>query len=201
VAFTPQRHLPRLDRAYYRGLAFVHWVLAIEDRKTGWLNDAFHHAWASIMVHTTARYQLACPAYVLMPDHMHLLWLGFDETGSDQRIAIEFLTKHLRPHIKGADFQRQPYDHVLREDERNPDAFLNVAGYILDNPIRSSLVTRREDWPYLGCCIAGYPALDVRAPDYWEQFWRIYYRVIERGPLAHARSHTSTLTPPRSSTS
>lgn len=35
-------NLPRLTREYYRGHAFVHWTLTIEDRATGWLSSEFH---------------------------------------------------------------------------------------------------------------------------------------------------------------
>jgi putative transposase len=130
-------HLPRLAPEYYRGRAFVHWAPTIAHRATGWLNRDFHHAWQLVLLHTCARYELVCPAYVLMPDHAHLLLLGLNDHGSDQRLAIEFLRKHVRPYLGPADWQQQPFDQVLREHERTPDTFLTVAGYVLDNPLRS----------------------------------------------------------------
>jgi predicted 3-demethylubiquinone-9 3-methyltransferase (glyoxalase superfamily) len=30
---------------WYRGYAFVHWTLTIEDRATGWLDNTFHVRW------------------------------------------------------------------------------------------------------------------------------------------------------------
>ena len=103
-----------------------------------------------------------------MPDHLHLLCLGLDDKGSDQRVAIEFLRKHLRPHLAPADWQRQSFDHVMSEREREHDAFLTVAGYILDNPVRAGLVAERSAWPYSGCCVPGYPELDPHEAEYWE---------------------------------
>ena len=173
-------HLPRLAPEFYRGRAFVHWTLTTEDRATGWLTPAFHHAWQLTLLHVCARYALACPAYVLMPDHAHLLWLGLDDHISDQRVATEFLRKHLRPFLASIEWQRQPYDNVLRESDREHAAFQLTALYIFENPVRTNLAARWQDYPYTGCCIAGYPDLDIRREDYWDLFWRIYNRLVER---------------------
>jgi REP element-mobilizing transposase RayT len=172
-----KRHLPRLSPEFYRGHAFVHWTLTIERRATGWLTPAFHHTWQLTLLHTCARYSLACPIYVLMPDHVHLLWLGFSED-SDQLLAIEFLRKHLRLALAPADWQRQPHDNVLRVSDREHSAFQLTAQYILENPVRAGLAIRWSDYAFLGCCIAGYPEFDPRMPDYWERFWRCYNHLI-----------------------
>ncbi len=170
--------LPRLPPEFYRGAAYVHWTLTIEQRATGWLTPHFHHAWQLVLLHAGSRYHLHCPAYVLMPDHVHLLWLGTPDRDSDQRIAVEFLRKHLRPHLTPADWQHQAHDHVLREADQERGAFQAIAHYIFENPVRAKLTTRWSDYPFLGCCVPGYPALDVRTPDYWDLFWRIYQRLI-----------------------
>ena len=172
-------HLPRLPAEFYRGRAFVHWTLTIDQRSAGWLNDTFHCRWESILLHACARYQLVCPIFVLMPDHMHLVWLGLDETGSDQRVAIEFVRKHLRRHLAPADWQHQAHDNVLRDEERERNASQSVANYILENPVRAGLATRWQLYRYLGACVPGYPDLNVRRADYWEVFWRIYSRLVE----------------------
>jgi REP element-mobilizing transposase RayT len=152
--------------------------LTIEHRAHGWLSDTLHRRWQFVLLHTCARHRLACPAYVLMPDHMHLLWLGLTDT-SDQRLAIEFLRKHLRPALAPADWQSQAHDHALRAGERERKAFDHAAHYILENPVRAGLVEKFTDYPFLGACIAGYPDLEVRHADYWELFWRIYHRLVE----------------------
>jgi REP element-mobilizing transposase RayT len=175
-----KRHLPRLAPEFYRGLAFIHWTLTTEHRATGWLNPEFHYTWQLTLLHTCARYAIACPAYVLMPDHAHLIWLGLDEEGSDQRVAIEFLRKHLRPSLAPAEWQQQPHDHVLREAEREHGAFQAVAHYVFENPVRAGLAERWQDYPLNGCCIAGYPEFTVRAPDYWARVWRCYNYLIEK---------------------
>ncbi|MBI5767864.1 MAG: hypothetical protein HZA93_08705 [Verrucomicrobia bacterium] len=173
-------YLPRLAPEHYRGRAFVLWTPTIENRATGWLTPTFHHQWQLMLLHACARYELLCPACVLMPDHAHLIWLGLNDHGSDQRLAIEFLRKNLRPYLAPADWQHQAHDHVLTEDERERGTFLATAIYVLENPVRAGLVPRREAYPYLGCCVPGYPELDPRLPDFWERFWRCYNYLVEK---------------------
>lgn len=170
-------HLPRLAPEFYRGLAFVHWTLTVDNRAMGWLDDAFHVRWQFCLLHAGARYRLACPAYVLMPDHVHVICLGL-HNDTDQRLAIEFLRRHLRPGLAPAVWQRQAHDHVLGDEERKHDAFIRVASFVLENPVRAALARRFNDYPFLGCCVPGYLELDVRTADYWERFWRVYNYLV-----------------------
>jgi hypothetical protein len=48
-------------------------------------------------------------------------------------------------------WQRHGYERVLRSDE----ATLAVARYIFENPIRAGLVSRVEDYPFLGSTTYG----------------------------------------------
>jgi len=173
-------HLPRLAGEWYRGRAFVHWTLTMEGRATGWLGPEFHHAWSLVLLHACARHDLMAAAYVLMPDHAHLIWLGLNTAGSDQRLAIEFFRKNIRPHLGAAGWQRQPYDNVLREDERARGAFEATVHYVLNNPVRAGITSRWQDYAYLGCCVPGYPEFDVRAEDYWTSFWRCYDYLVRK---------------------
>jgi putative transposase len=68
--------------------------MTIEGRRTGWLTHMFHAQFRELLLHALARYQLACPAYCLMPDHLHLLWLGLAPS-SDQRLAAQFFRQHM----------------------------------------------------------------------------------------------------------
>lgn len=177
VPVQPKGHLPRLTPAAYRGHAIIHWTLTLEERATGWLSSNVHHTWRKILLHACARYHLICPCYTLMPDHMHLLWAG-TSNDSDQRLAIEFLRKHLAAALAPASWQKQPHDHVLRENEREQGAFAAIAHYILDNPVRAGLVACLPDYEYSGCCVTGYPELDPRLDDYWLRFWRVYNHLV-----------------------
>jgi REP element-mobilizing transposase RayT len=79
-------HLFRLDREFYRGQAYVHWTINIEERQTGWLIPVFYYKFRELLTHTAFRYAVTCPIYCLMPDHMHLLWVGIaDQSTSSMR--------------------------------------------------------------------------------------------------------------------
>jgi hypothetical protein len=64
---------------------------------------------------------------------------------------------------------------VLREKDREKDAFDKVVRYVLNNPVRSEYVERWQEWDYLDAMIPGFPEVRLRDEGFWERFWRIYY--------------------------
>ncbi|HEX9659619.1 MAG TPA: hypothetical protein VGA18_04930 [Rhodothermales bacterium] len=108
----PRRHLPRLSPEYYRGDAVVFWTHTMQDRATGWLDTARHSAFREIVLHAAIRQDLICPIYTMMPDHVHLIWMGIAPE-SDQRAGTSFLRRQLERHLAPAKWQHQPHDHVL----------------------------------------------------------------------------------------
>src|SRR5438067_1903462 len=89
-------------------------------------------------------------AYILMPDHFHA-FVGFD----DQKIQLaawmkslkNTLSKMLRfDGIPGPHWQKGFFDHVLRSEESYEEKW----HYVRENPVRAGLVTRRQDWPFVG---------------------------------------------------
>jgi putative transposase len=183
--------LPRLPREFYQGDAVVHWTLTVFDQKTGWLNDSFHHGFRELMLHTAAREGLFCPAYCLMPDHIHFVWMGlrFD---TDQKNGMSFLRTHLKPLLKPHRFQPQAHDHVLRDEERKRNAFAKICFYVLNNPVKASLVTEPEQWQYMGAIVPGYPKLHPLEATFWPTFWKLYLET------RHADAGSRVL-PPRTS--
>ena len=177
-------YLKRLPPEYYRGQVYVHWSMTMDDRRTGWLIPIFYYKLREVLTHTMFRYAVCCPIYCLMPDHMHLLWVGILD-GSDQRTAVKFFRAQLNPILEklGAQFQKQPYDHVLREEERERTAFEDVAEYIARNPERAGLVQsdRFRDYPYTGCLVPGYPDLKPFQEGYWDLFWKLYSELSKNG--------------------
>ena len=178
----PPSYLKRLSPEHYQGLAWVHWVMTMEGRATGWLNDTMHGAMRELLIHTCARYDLAGPAYCLMPDHGHFLWMGLSDH-SDQLPAMKFfrtqLNRTLAPH--GVSLQQQPYEHVLNEHERNENEFEDTIAYVFANAERAELVSEWHEWDFLGTIIAGYPDLDPRDSDRFpSRFWKIHHREVER---------------------
>jgi putative transposase len=190
---SPKGNLPRLERYHYQGHAVVMWTITLEDRSPGWLTPRFHADFRELLLHSAAREQVWSPAYCLMPDHSHLVWMGLRRE-SDQLNALRFLRRQMAPVLAPWRLQHQAYDHVLREEERKRGALASACFYILANPVRAGLVERIEDWPFSGSIVPGYPDLHPTQEHFWETFWKLY--VTERNreatapsnpPLANAR--------------
>jgi REP element-mobilizing transposase RayT len=158
-------NLPRLPREYYQGDAVVHWTLPILDHVTGWLTDQFHSRFRELMCHAAAREGLFCPSYCLMPDHLHLLWMGL-RRDSDQLNGMAFLRTYLEPALAPAKFQHQPHDRVVREEQRRQNAFAEACRYVLENPVRAGFVPNLEEWRFSGAVVPGYPTLHPIQPEY-----------------------------------
>lgn len=95
----------------------------------------------------------------------------------------------LRRALAGGSFQRQPYDHVMREDECRPGIFDVIAEYIAVNPARAGIVTtdRATEYPYSGCMVPGYPDLSIWSKTYWAAFWRAYGILKASGRVGAAK--------------
>jgi len=82
--------------------------------------------------------------YTVMPDHVHLLMqIGKDFDGSLQKWVSSFKSFVAREakHYHGIDklWQKNFHDHLVRDE----DGLLEIAEYILNNPVRKGLV---QDW-------------------------------------------------------
>ena len=84
--------------------------------------------------------------YVLMPDHVHL----FASPASD--IDLEswvpywkrlFRLRNARPEHR---WQKNYWDTRLRSDESYDEKW----DYVVNNPVRTGLVAKAEDWPFAG---------------------------------------------------
>ena len=181
-------HLPRLPRPYYQAFALVHWTITLEERAKGWLDASFHAFFRELLLHAAAREALLCPAYVLMPDHLHVIWMGL-KLSSDQINGMRFLRKHLqleftRRNPSGAppyELQKQSHDSVMRQEERKHGAFASTCFYVLNNPVRAELVPHPRQWPWLGAVLPGYPDLHPLDEDFWPLFWKRYQEQREPG--------------------
>jgi putative transposase len=166
-------YLPRLPREYYQGDAVVHWTLPVFCRRKGWLGDRFHAVFRELMLHTAVREGLFCATYCLMPDHLHVVWMGL-RLDSDQLKGMAFLRKYLEPELAPQRFQHQAHDHMLKQEERRRNAFAGVCNYILENPLRAELVKHPADWPFSGAVVPGYPEMHPLVGDFWRLFWKLY---------------------------
>jgi len=107
----------------------------------------------------------AIAAYCFMPDHVHLLVAGLEES-SDGRLFIKAAKQYsgysFARMYKDRLWQRYGYERVLRGDE----ATLVVARYIVNNPLRANLVQDVRQYPFLGSDVYGIDEL-IEAVGTW----------------------------------
>jgi len=184
VSFIQKGKLPRLLPHHYQGHAAVFWTFTLEARARGWLTSQFHALFREMLLHAATRQNLVCPAYCLMPDHLHFVWMGLRRE-SDQLKAVRFLRGQLSPALgNDRQWQHQAHDHVLREDERRRNAFASTCFYVLANPVRARLAKCEQDWPFLGAVVPGYPKLHPLDEGFWPAFWKLYTQTRESEPPA-----------------
>ncbi len=88
--------------------------------------------------------------YVVMPDHLHLHWLMALAVGADLSRVLQsmksFSAKAINSRLgtRGPVWQSGYHDHALRAEED----VLDVARYVVANPVRAGLVSRAGDYPY-----------------------------------------------------
>lgn len=96
--------------------------------------------------------EFAVIAYCFMPDHLHILIHG-DSEGADCKrfitLAKQYSGYYYWKEIGGKLWQRYAYERTLRKEEDT----LDVARYIVQNPVRAKLVARVEDYPFVGSLV------------------------------------------------
>ncbi len=153
----------------------------MDDRRVGWLDADLHRRFREVQLHALSRYDLLCAAYCLMPDHLHFLWFGLSEA-SDQSLAANFFRRFFNAALKPAGYQlqKQPWDAVLREKDRERGALVSASYYITENPARAGLTPIATEWSFSGSIAAGYPEFDWRQKDFGERLWTIYAAEVEK---------------------
>jgi putative transposase len=89
-------------------------------------------------------------AYCFMPDHVHLIVEGIEDSSDLRRfvkIAKQRFVRRLRTEAGiAAVWQEGYYERVLRSDETTD----TVVRYVLDNPVRAGIVTKAEHYQHSG---------------------------------------------------
>ncbi len=107
-------------------------------------------------------------AFVVMPDHLHLLLVPGETWLSDiMRSLKSFIAKQIIGAMGGAGpiWQSRFHDRAIRRE----DQFLTAVDYIHQNPVRAGLSPSAEQYPYssastyAGLVLSGAPA--VVSPD------------------------------------
>jgi len=101
------------------------------------------------LMHNAAHFEFSILAYVLMPDHVHVL-----AEAESERSDFPAFVKRFKQ-MTGFAYRRQTgqrlwqhgyHERVLRNDEVTEV----VVRYILENPIRARLSTELDEYPFAG---------------------------------------------------
>ena len=106
----------------------------------------------SQILRAAAENQFAIIAYCFMPDHLHLLVEGQNDSSDCKQFiarAKQYSAFHFARRYGHRLWQRYGFEHVLQDAE----LLHVVARYILQNPIRAGLVGRVEDYPFVGSSV------------------------------------------------
>ena len=115
--------------------------------------------WQSVLVRIDMK-QWWPRLFLLMPDHVHAL-VSFHPGVGMRRLLSAW--KRFTAHSYGIRWQRDFFDHRLRDDE----SFEEKAYYIRENPVRANLIQTAEEWPHVWTAdgALGESALPTRAPN------------------------------------
>jgi putative transposase len=148
--FKEERH--RLPWDDYRGTIAVAFTLCIKDHAALFTNQEIFSTFENILIDESKREGCSAAVYVFMPDHCHILMIGDDVHSDCLRAIIGFKQRtgywlsRNKPSVK---WQKDFYDHILREDDDLTKQFL----YIINNPSRAGLVEDWRKYPFKGSMV------------------------------------------------
>lgn len=100
------------------------------------------------LLSSTAKHHFSLVAYCFMPDHVHALVIGGDDSrlADFVRLFKQLAGYHVKQLLGAPLWQTSFYDHVVRTEED----LSALTDYVLDNPVRAGLVSDRADYPHSG---------------------------------------------------
>jgi REP element-mobilizing transposase RayT len=123
-------------------------TLCIEQRKEVFTTYTTVRVFADFLGRVAEK-RLFKAVYCFMPDHLHLVCVSRSDNTDLLSAIEEFKQKTgfwLGSCIPGIRWQKSFHDRVIRSTEELAAA----VRYMLDNPVRSGLVSVWEDYPFIG---------------------------------------------------
>jgi REP element-mobilizing transposase RayT len=139
----------RLQESNYQGEISVSFTLCIKDRLQLFKSASAVNVFINILKSQVEKSSCIIPVYCFMPDHQHLIVTGTDSNSGILYFIKQYKQKTghwLSQHQSSAKWQKDFFDHIIRKDE----GLVNLARYILDNPVRKGLVANWREYPYKG---------------------------------------------------
>jgi REP element-mobilizing transposase RayT len=144
----PTTTRPRMPGFDYNGRAASHVTIVTAGRSPA-LTGSMASEVIAALLRSVEALDFELLAFVVMPDHVHVLVCGRNEESNLVGFVQRFkqLTGFAHKRMIGQRlWQPSFHDHVLHRDE---DVRV-VAQYIAENPVRAGLVREDEVWAYQG---------------------------------------------------
>ncbi len=112
-------------------------------------NALIVNTFENILRSEAERFFCIIPVYCYMPDHQHLIVSGINSAADTLNLIKRYKQKTgywLSQNAINAGWQTDFFDHIIRKEE----GLVNIARYILDNPVRKGLVTNWQDYLFKG---------------------------------------------------
>jgi len=129
-----------------------------DGREDIYLSDADRVAWLDVLGQVCKRFNWVCHAWCQMTNHYHIL-IETPETNLAQgmrQLNGVYTQRFNRAHSRVGHVFQGRYKAILVERD---SYLLELARYVVLNPLRARMVVRLEDWPW-----SSYPAACGQAP-------------------------------------
>ena len=140
--------MPNYRRLYSDGACYF-FTLVTHQRRPIFNTSSLPHLKASLLS-ATMRMPFRIPAIVVMPEHLHCLWL-LPSGDSDHSRRWQFIKASFTRRLKRAEnniclpiWQNRYWEHLIRDEAH----FQRHLDYIHYNPVKHGYVTRPFDWPW-----------------------------------------------------
>jgi putative transposase len=142
-------------RNFVAGASYF-FTVNLHDRRSALLTDHIDLLRAAFR-DTRVRYPFRIEAIVVMPDHLHAVWI-LPEGDADFAVRWRLIKTAFSRALPRGEYisasraskgergiwQRRYWEHTLRDE----DDFLRHVDYIHFNPVKHGHVARVQDWPY-----------------------------------------------------
>ncbi|MBS3910214.1 MAG: transposase [Actinobacteria bacterium] len=147
--FTTRKRLRLREFDYSQPYAYF-LTICCKDKRAIFVGEELNKAVCYTISEEIDRLNFDLFTYCLMPNHLHLLLSPGLSNTPVSRYVQGFKSKSTRMAwmhgISGIVWQRGCYDHIVRGSE----SLLEIATYIVNNPVRKGLAGSIDDYPYSG---------------------------------------------------
>ena len=143
------RRPPRLSEDCYRGFGRYFLTICTADRAEIFTSDEVLQPVTTDLLRTSRDYRFEVIAYCFMPNHFHGLFESLAADCQFIKFANMFKQRTAFSHRRScgkALWQAGYFDRVIRRAESTMD----VAAYILENPVKASLCAEPREYPFIG---------------------------------------------------